>query len=148
MRVAALTPFLMLKAYALHERSKLKDAYDIVFTIANWPGGPEAAAEVVPRSPVVQEQDVQESLALSREHFGHVRMDGPGNFSAFLAAPDLDENDEEDRRRPYAARAMGDRRCAKARFRGSPHVLIRTQSTPIGSANCVREQVVRLPCPR
>ena len=83
---AALAPFLMLKAYALHERSKLKDAYDIVFTIANWPGGPSAAAEVVLRSPVVQEQDVQESLAFLREHFGHARMDEPGSYSAFLAA--------------------------------------------------------------
>lgn len=107
MRVAALAPFLMLKSYALHERTKLKDAYDIVFTIANWPGGPEAAAGVVLQSPIISEQDVQESLALLREHFGHERLDGPGNYSAFLADPDLDEDDDDDRRRLYAVRAMG-----------------------------------------
>jgi hypothetical protein len=104
MRVASLTPFLMLKSYALHERTKLKDAYD---TIANWPGGPEAAAGVVLQSPIISEQDVQESLALLGEHFGHEQMDGPGNYSAFLADPDLDEDDDDDRRRLYAVRATG-----------------------------------------
>jgi hypothetical protein len=106
MRVAGLTPFLMLKSYALHERVKLKDAYDIVFVVSNWPGGPEAAAGVVSRSSIIGERDVTDSLTLLREHFRHPRMDGPGNYSAFLADPDVDEDDDDERRRLHAVEAI------------------------------------------
>ena len=107
LRVAGLTPFLMLKSFALHERTKFKDAYDIIFTIANWPGGPEAAADVVRRSAVFSEPEVAEALVLLADHFAHMDMDGPGSYSRFLADPDADDHDDDDRRRRYAVATIG-----------------------------------------
>jgi hypothetical protein len=94
MRVAGLTSFLTLKTYAVDERAKLKDAYDIVFTLSNWPGGPEAAAQVVSNSTIINEVEVKAALQLLLEHFERREMDGPGNYSAFLADPDVDDDDD------------------------------------------------------
>lgn len=96
-RVANLVPFVVLKSFALHDRAlkKLKDAYDIVFVLQNWPGGPEAAAVAAKESPVFGEPIVEEALGLLGGHFEHVNMDGPGNYSRFL----LEEEDEEEEAR-------------------------------------------------
>jgi hypothetical protein len=93
-RVANLVPFVVLKSFALHDRAltKLKDAYDIVFVLQNWPGGPEAAALAAKGSPVFAEPIVEEALGLLGGHFEHVNMDGPGNYARFL----LEEEDEEE----------------------------------------------------
>lgn len=96
-RVANLVPFVTLKSFALHDRAlkKLKDAYDIVFVLLNWPGGPEAASVAAKESPVFDEPLVQEALGLLAGHFEHVNMDGPGNYAKFL----LDDEDEEEEAR-------------------------------------------------
>jgi hypothetical protein len=41
-RVASIVPFVVMKAMALHDRLKEKDAYDIYFCVRNYPGGPPA----------------------------------------------------------------------------------------------------------
>ncbi|MDZ4169592.1 MAG: hypothetical protein U1E26_08045 [Coriobacteriia bacterium] len=101
LRVANLVPFLTLKAMAMHERGsvKYKDAYDIVFTLSNWPGGPEAAATAAKESPIYGEAPVTEALELLAAHFEHERMDGPGQYSSFLFDEYHDEEEEEDRLR-------------------------------------------------
>jgi hypothetical protein len=100
-RVANLVPFITLKTLAMHERgaAKHKDAYDIVFTLSNWPGGPAAAAAAAKQSPVFERAPVQEALDLLAKHFEHERMDGPGQYSSFLFDVYQDEEEEEDRLR-------------------------------------------------
>ena len=45
-RVAGIVPFVIMKAYAMLERTKPKDAYDLNFCLENYPGGiPALAAE-------------------------------------------------------------------------------------------------------
>lgn len=100
-RVANLVPFITLKAFAMHERGavKYKDAYDIVFTLSNWPGGPATAAVAARTSPVFGEPVVSEAFALMADHFAHESMDGPGQYSDFLFDAYQDEEDEKDRLR-------------------------------------------------
>jgi hypothetical protein len=101
LRVANLVPFLTLKTMAMHERGsvKFKDAYDIIFTLSNWPGGPEAAAAAAKESPIYGEATVTEALGLLASHFEHERMDGPGQYSSFLFDEFQDEEEEEVRLR-------------------------------------------------
>jgi len=106
MRVADLASFLTLKTYALHERAKPKDAYDMVFTLSNWPGGPEAAARKVASSDIIHEALVTDALSLLFRHFEHAGMDGPGDYSAFLADRDVDDDDDDRRRRLHAVEAV------------------------------------------
>ncbi|MFP3344701.1 hypothetical protein R0J87_19685, partial [Halomonas sp. SIMBA_159] len=47
LRVTGPLAFLLAKKDALVGRDKPKDAYDIVWIIENWPGGPRGAAEAV-----------------------------------------------------------------------------------------------------
>ena len=100
-RVANLLPFITLKAFAMHDRGavKYKDAYDIVFTLSNWSGGPAAAAATARTSPVFAEPIVAEALDLLARHFAHEGMDGPGQYSGFLFDEHQDEEDERDRLR-------------------------------------------------
>lgn len=44
-RVASVVPFIIMKAMALHDRMKEKDAWDIVFCLRFFPGGLDALAE-------------------------------------------------------------------------------------------------------
>lgn len=98
-RVANLVPFLTLKSLALHERGavKHKDAYDIVFTLGNWPGGPAGAATESARSPVLGRVVVQDALGKLRDHFEHPGMDGPAYYSTFLFDEASDDDDERER---------------------------------------------------
>ncbi len=100
-RVANLMPFITLKAFAMHERGavKYKDAYDIVFTLSNWQGGPAAAAAAAKTSPIIGESVVSEALGLLADHFAHEGMDGPGQYSGFLYDEYQDEEDEAQRLR-------------------------------------------------
>lgn len=100
-RVANLLPFITLKAFAMHDRgsAKYKDAYDIVFTLGNWPGGPAGAAAAVRRSPIFGNAVVDDALDLLAAHFEHRGMDGPGQYSAFLFDEYQDAEEEEERLR-------------------------------------------------
>lgn len=51
-QVANLAPFVALKADAYLDRRKQKDAYDLVYVLRWWQGGPESAAAAVAMSPV------------------------------------------------------------------------------------------------
>lgn len=100
-RVANLVPFLTLKSLALHERGavKHKDAYDIVFTLGNWPGGPAGAASEAARSPVIDREVVRDAFGKLDAHFAHAGMDAPGHYSRFLFDPAVDDDEEEERLR-------------------------------------------------
>jgi hypothetical protein len=100
-RVANLVPFLTLKSLALHERGlvKYKDAYDIVFTLGDWSGGPAGAAAAAAASPVIGHGVVRDAFGKLDAHFEHAQMDGPGHYSKFLFDEDVDDDEEQERLR-------------------------------------------------
>lgn len=86
-RVANLLPCTVLKILAFQNRHENKDAYDLVFTLLNAEGGPDAAGQRCAQSPVVDDEHVTESLTLLGERFRDAEQDGPSAYALFLAAP-------------------------------------------------------------
>lgn len=62
-QIANLTPFVALKADAYLDRRKAKDAYDLVYVLRWWQGGPRAAASAVASSPVAREPFVTSAIS-------------------------------------------------------------------------------------
>lgn len=94
-RVAGVLPYTVMKVLAFQDRHENKDAYDLVFTLLNYPGGPGDAGATAAGSPVARHAHVTEALALLRERFRGVEQDGPNAYALFLAEPE----DEDDRAR-------------------------------------------------
>jgi hypothetical protein len=67
--VANLLPFVVLKAFALEERAKDKDSYDIVWTLNAFPGGVEGTVQAVAQSPVFGHPDVAKAIGFLRGNF-------------------------------------------------------------------------------
>lgn len=82
LRVTDLVPFLVLKAFALDERNKDKDAYDIVWLLSAYPEGPSDAARAALESPVVDELVVRDAIVCLRAHFSHPEGRGPELYAA------------------------------------------------------------------
>lgn len=68
-RVANLLPYTALKILAFQDRHENKDAYDLVFTILNFQGGPRAAGLAASSSPVLGHPQVTEALVLLESAF-------------------------------------------------------------------------------
>ncbi len=100
-KVANILPLLVLKSFALDERDKDKDAYDIVWTLNAYREGPSSVAEAARRSPVVNETTVGEAIDLLRSHFRTHEHTGPARYARFEIAGSED-GDERDRLRRYA----------------------------------------------
>jgi hypothetical protein len=94
-RVANVLPYTVLKILAFQDRHENKDAYDLGFTLLNYRGGLNMAAQVAAASPIRNEPQVEEALLLLEERFRDANQDGPSAYASFLAA----ENDEETRAR-------------------------------------------------
>lgn len=81
-KVASVVPFIVMKSAALDSRIKEKDAYDIWFTLSNYPGGVAAIAvefeAVIDHGLVVEAVDVLEAKYASPNHFG------PTSVAVFL----------------------------------------------------------------
>ncbi len=81
-RVAGVVPYIVMKSAALNMRIKEKDAYDIWFTLSNYPGGVNAiAAEfegLLAHGLVVEAAGVLETKYASPDHFG------PASVAGFL----------------------------------------------------------------
>ena len=75
LRVAVITAFLVMKAFALDERKKEKDAYDIYFCLANHPGGIGALAHEF--RPLMDNGLVREALAKTCAKFKTIDSVGP-----------------------------------------------------------------------
>lgn len=85
LQVANILPFLVLKAFALVDRDKEKDAYDIVWTLQAFPeAGPASAAEVAAKSPIVDRQEVAEAMSILDERFSELDRQGPSNYARFF----------------------------------------------------------------
>ena len=95
-RVANLLPFLVLKAYAIDERDKAKDSYDIVWILNAYRKGPGSAVEDIAKSPVLGHPDVPVAINHLRNHFRTHLHRGPSQYAIFELR---DANDEDGRAR-------------------------------------------------
>lgn len=87
-QVASIVPFLMMKAQALYGRLKEKDAYDIYYCLANYPGGMDAlvlAFREFPDHPLIHE-----GLTIFAEKFSSIDAMGPVSVTNFLDEDDPD----------------------------------------------------------
>lgn len=105
-QVANLLPFLMLKAFALEERAKAKDSYDVVWSLLAHQDGPAEAARMAAASPIAVHQTVVDAIDLLREHFADVDHIGPARFAEFELSR-LGEGAGEDRRQRLRRQAHG-----------------------------------------
>lgn len=83
-QVAGVLPFLVLKMFAFVDRHHDKDAYDIVWTFANHPGGAQGAGRAMAASPVADDPLCLEALTLLRGRFAETVNDAPASYSSFL----------------------------------------------------------------
>ena len=85
--VASIPALLVMKGYALVQRDKKKDAYDIYYSARNFPGGPEALSEAC-------RELLKDDVALEgfRNIAGKFKAEddfGPATVKMFLAESDL-----------------------------------------------------------
>ncbi|HUZ52128.1 MAG TPA: nucleotidyl transferase AbiEii/AbiGii toxin family protein [Streptosporangiaceae bacterium] len=92
-RVSGLVGFLVAKVGALTERDKPKDAYDIVWLLESWPGGPEAAAEAARRSPAYLREDARSALDRLAEEFADPGRLGPRSYARFVVPQEASADD-------------------------------------------------------
>jgi hypothetical protein len=107
-RVTGIVGFLVAKVRALVGRDKPKDAYDIVWLLEAWPGGPEGAADAVRESATFERDDVQAALARLAVEFADAERVGPRSLARFIASREAsqDEMDRNSRQASGAVRAF------------------------------------------
>jgi hypothetical protein len=76
--------FLVAKTDALHRRDKPKDAYDLVWLIECWPGGPAAAAAAFAVRPAYATRQVADAMKQIRTAFADNRAIGARSYARFL----------------------------------------------------------------
>ncbi len=81
--VASIPALLAMKGYAIHRRLKGKDAYDIYYSIRNYPGGPEALAECC--KPLLEHRSAQEGYAYLVGKFRNPDDFGPTQLWKFVS---------------------------------------------------------------
>ena len=86
LRVTGPLAFLVAKVDALGGRDKPKDAYDIVWLIESWPGGPAAAAAAFSARPAYGDPLVPVALRHLGEMFAEPHSVGSRSYARFLAA--------------------------------------------------------------
>ncbi|TSA37775.1 MAG: hypothetical protein D4R65_00315 [Verrucomicrobiaceae bacterium] len=97
-QVASIADFLIMKAYALANRDKPKDAYDICFCLDNYPGGlKELAANWKKRA---DKKDVIKAIEILKEKFATVEWYGPVQVVEFYNSS-TDEERKQQARRAY-----------------------------------------------
>jgi len=111
-RVTGPIAFLVAKLDALTRRDKPKDAYDIVWLIENWPGGPSAAAASFSTRSAYDDTTLA-SLRRLGDLFADADQVGPASYARFVSSrnPNLD--------RRQAAGAVGEFVAALPEY-GSP----------------------------
>ena len=89
LRVAGILSYIALKTLAFQDRHHEKDAYDLIYTLMNYPnGGPYTAGRVAATSSVRKEPQVIEALHLLSRCFNNANRDGPRSYANFQADPD------------------------------------------------------------
>ncbi|MDZ4169690.1 MAG: nucleotidyl transferase AbiEii/AbiGii toxin family protein [Coriobacteriia bacterium] len=85
-QVANLTPFVALKADAYLDRRKAKDAYDLVYVLRWWQGGPAAAAAAFASSPVADEPFVVSAISRVLSDFASPDRAGAVDYASLRAS--------------------------------------------------------------
>ncbi len=85
-QVANLAPFVALKADAYLDRRKPKDAYDLVYVLRWWQGGPEAAAVAIASSPVASEPFVTTAIPRVLGDFAEADRAGAADYASLGAS--------------------------------------------------------------
>jgi hypothetical protein len=94
--VASIADFLIMKSYALANRDKPKDAYDLCFCLDNYPGGlKELAANWKKRAAM---KDVIKAIGILKEKFAAVDAYGPGQVVEFYNSANSEEQERQARR--------------------------------------------------
>jgi predicted nucleotidyltransferase len=76
-------PFVVLKALALENRGENKDAYDLVYVLKNYEGGPAKLARDVTTEEKLAESFVKARIILTTK-FQSINRDGPVKYSLFV----------------------------------------------------------------
>ena len=84
--VASIPALLAMKGYAIANRLKQKDAYDIYFSIRNFPGGLDALVEAT--APLLEVDTAREGYRLLSEKFRDVDDFGPTSVRQFVEGSD------------------------------------------------------------
>jgi len=93
--VANILPFVVLKSFAIRGRGKDKDAFDLIWLLMNWPGGPDSAARAARLSPVVNRPDVEIGLGYLREAFSDIGQHGCVRYAKFrMSSGQFGDSDE------------------------------------------------------
>ncbi len=82
--VTGIAAFLAAKADALRQRDKPKDAYDNVWLLEAWPGGPSGAAAAVRDSTVFGRPELHRALATLEDQFRDIDHAGTRAYARFL----------------------------------------------------------------
>ncbi len=85
--VASIPALLAMKGYAIRGRLKQKDAYDIYYSIRNFPGGIEALAAKT--EPLLQFESARTGYLHIAEKFRHPDDFGPTSVRQFVDRPDM-----------------------------------------------------------
>ena len=80
--VASIPAFLVMKGFALGNRLKTKDAYDIYYCVRNYPSGPNALAKVC--RPLLEHEDGRNSYTTIDKKFETVDGFGPTSARKFV----------------------------------------------------------------
>ena len=112
LRITGPLAFLVAKVDALRGRDKPKDAYDIVWLIESWPGGPASAAAAFATRSAYRKPEVTVALDALANAFSTPEDIGPRSYARFLATNPREE--------PQLARravgAMAEFAAARARI--------------------------------
>ena len=90
-QVAGIVSFLVIKGMALVGRDKAKDAYDIVFCLKNYPGGPNALVKIF--KPHLNNGLVKEGLQNIAVKFRSLDDYGPSRAVTFIGEGTRDEQE-------------------------------------------------------
>ncbi len=94
-KVCNLLPLLVLKSFALDERDKPKDSYDLIWILNAFQDGPASAVEAIATSPMLDHPDVPAAIQAIRIHFQSPEHRGPAQYANF----ELMVDDAEQRQR-------------------------------------------------
>ena len=85
--VASIPAFLAMKVYAIENRDKRKDAYDIYYCIRNYPGGINGLAEAT--RPLLSVKSALTGFRLISGKFRHAKDFGPTSVRKFVDGSSL-----------------------------------------------------------
>jgi hypothetical protein len=84
-----------LKAFAIEERNKSKDSYDLVWTLNAYKEGPRSCVEAIARSPVIRHPGVPVAISHLKTNFQTPEHRGPSQYAIF----EMSTNDDDERAR-------------------------------------------------